>query len=216
LDGAQERHEQEVRSYASVVQHGIQAGVEEASDFEYRPAWDEESDISGLADDDNMSDEGGGEKSKERPRRAGRFQPEVRNARRTATAEHQQSGQSGAQTLQAEAAGSQAQGGQAPQQRLHWPANLVPENEIFRLFKASLSDDQRAFLEGSWAAAAAAATAAAPTTEPAPTAGAATAAVQAQERKPAETEPGGPEAHEGIRAAAALLQALTGDKHDAA
>lgn len=222
LDEAQERHEQEVRSYASVVQNGIQAGPEEASDFEYHPAWDVESDISGLAED-RMSDVGeGGDDKTEEPRKAGRFRQQARSVKKPTAEEHQQGGRSEQKTLQEPAPTARARSQQMVLPKLHWPANWVPENENFRLFKESLSDDQRAFLEGSWAAAAAAAEDAAAAEQAAPTAGPGTA-VQATARAIGQTqrsqasaeETDGPEAQE-IRTAAALLQALTDAGNDAA
>ena len=167
LEAAQYKHECISRSYAAVVQKGVEEGPQPDESFEYHPAWDRDSGISGMEEDQERLEQresfGGGAL----PQRPGRFAQQRGAAQRAATA---------AATASAPAAAGQQQ--QSPA----WPAHWDLQGPTFRSFSESLTAGQRAFLEYSWSPAAAAqqpAAAAAGATEAAQRA--ATAAEQQQQ-----------------------------------
>ena len=134
LEAAQHKHECISRSYAAVVQRGVEEGPQPDESFEHHPAWDRDSEISGMEEDHRTTEAEGELREGAPPQRTGRF-AQQRAARAAAAAP--------------ETAGQQ-------QQALPWPAHWDLQDPTFRSFSESLTAAQRAFLEYSWSPAAAA------------------------------------------------------------
>ena len=169
LEAAQYKHECISRSYAAVVQRGVEEGPQPDESFEHHPAWDRDSYISGMEEDQGATGAEGELRGGAPPQRTGRFAQQRGAAQRAATA--------AASAAAPESAGQQ-------QQALAWPAHWDLQDPTFRSFSESLTAAQRAFLEYSWSPAVAAqqpAAAAAGATEAAQRA--ATAAEQQQQQQ---------------------------------
>lgn len=169
LEAAQYKHECISRSYAAVVQRGVEEGPQPDESFEHHPAWDRDSEFSGMEEDQGATGAEGELRVGGPPQRTGRF-AQQRTAQRAAAA---------ASAAAPETAGQQ-------QQALPWPAHWDLQDPTFRSFSESLTAAQRAFLEYSWSPAAASqqpAAAAAGATEAAQRAAAAAGQEQQQQQQ---------------------------------
>ena len=135
LEEAQYKHECISRSYAAVVQRGVEEGPQPEEGFEPHPAWDRDSEISGMEEDQGATEAEGELRVGTPPQRTGRF-AQQRAAHRAAAAAPETAGQQ-------------------QQQALPWPAHWDLQDPTFRSFSESLTAAQRAFLEYSWSPAAA-------------------------------------------------------------
>ena len=126
LEAAQYKHECISRSYAAVVQKGVEEGPQPDDSFEYHPAWDRDSDISGMGEDQGtIGAEGGLREGGGSPQRLVRF---AQGQRATA----QRAAASAVAAATTTAAAAAAAGQQQPS--FAWPAHWDLQDPTFRSF----------------------------------------------------------------------------------